>query len=128
MPQVLYVYVDGSDLQEHGGQLAAAFAGLAEKWKDRGAFLVNQVHERTADMCSSDLPDWFLGINMPSSAFGAGEVDELVPFLRGLARSTDREFVVGLAEESGITEDLVFLGASSGERQRQDLLLHVAAL
>lgn len=126
MARIVYVYVEGSDLREQAVRLTAAFGALAEQWQSLGASLVNQLHERTADMKPDDLTDWSLGISLPLGEFGARQVEELLPFLRGLAESTGREFVVGVAEESGTTEDLVFVGANCGERERQTLLLHVA--
>src|SRR5687768_8301006 len=122
MTFALYVYVDGSDLHEHAPQLAVEFGALAQRWKSLGAFFVNQLHERTPDMQPDDLADWFLGVNLPLQAFGERQAEELLLFLRGLAQSTGREFVIGIAEESGITQDWAFVRADCGERERQSLL------
>ena len=128
MARTVYVDVEGSDLHQHAEQLAAAFGALAEGWSSLGAKVVNQLHERTPDMQPDDLTDWSLGITLPLREFGASQVEELQPFLRSLARATGREFIVGICEESGITEDLVFIGANSGEQERRNLLVHVAGL
>ena len=105
MARTVCIYADGSDLHEEAERLVAGFSALVERWNDRGAHLVNQVHEREPDMGPDDLPDWSLGINVPLSEFHVREVEELLPVLRHLAESTGREFVIGVAEESGITDD-----------------------
>lgn len=128
MARTVYIYAEGSDLHEEADRLVVELGALAERWKNLGARLVNQQHERTVDLQPEDLPDWFLGINLPLEKFGAREIEQLLPVLLGLAQSTDREFVVGIAEESGITFDLVFVGANSGERERQNLQRYVAGL
>jgi hypothetical protein len=123
--RTVYIYTEGSDLHEQAEHLIVGFAELAARWSGHGARLVNQLYDRTPQMKAEDLQDWSLGINIPLSQFHAQQVDELLPVLRRLAASTGRDFVVGVAEETGITEDLVFVGAGSLEKARQDLLLHV---
>ena len=124
---MVYVDVDGSDLDEHAPALASAFEALAQRWKGLGARFVDQRSERDDDMHPDDLPDWFLGITVPRDAFRARQVDELLTFLRALAFATGREFVVGTVDGAGMAEDLVVVGAASGDDEREDLLLHVAA-
>jgi hypothetical protein len=126
MARTIYVYVEGSDLHEQEARLTAEFSSLAEHWKGVGATLVNQQYDETSVMKPGDLSDWFLGINLPLEGFGAHQAEELLHFLRGIAKSTGREFVVGIVENSGVSEDVVFIGENSSEREMQTLLLHVA--
>lgn len=126
MPTV-YVYVDGSDNEATEALLVSAFTQLVNKWSGLDAFVVNQRHKRAPDLAPDDLPDWFIGINVPLDQFGSAQAAELVPFARTLAQTTGHEFVVGVASSSGITDDLVFLGTSAGEREYRELLQHVTA-
>lgn len=124
--RTVYVYVDDSDNTATEALLVSAFRQLAEQWAGVGAFAVNQQHERAPDLRPGDLPDWFIGLNVPLERFGPAQAAELVPFARALARATGQEFVVGVASASGITDDLIFLGPDAGEREYHDLLQHVA--
>ncbi|WP_435012442.1 hypothetical protein [Xanthomonas arboricola] len=124
--QSVYVYVDGSDNKATEGLLISAFSQLVGRWSDLGAFVVNQLHERTPDLQPDDFPDWCIGLNISLDQFGPTQAAELVPFAKNLARATGQEFVVGIASLSGITEDLIFLGPEAGEREYRNLLQHVA--
>ena len=122
----VYIYVDDSDNAATEELLVSAFGRLAAQWVNTGAFAVNQRHERTPDLRPDDLPDWFIGLNVPLDQFSLTQAAELVPFARALARATGQEFVVGVASAPGITEDLIFLGPDAGEREYHDLLQHIA--
>ncbi|KRA20804.1 hypothetical protein [Lysobacter sp. Root604] len=124
--QTIYVYVDDSDNIATEALLVSAFRQLADQWSSIGAFAVNQRHERTPDLLPDDLPDWFIGLNVPLDQFGPTQAAEVVPFARALARATGQEFVVGVASASGIADDLIFLGPDAGEREYHDLLQRVA--
>ena len=127
MPTV-YVYVEGSDLEECEDTLVSAFGQLAANWSHLGARLVNRQYLRSPNMRADDLADWDLGINLPIESFGAAQAGELIPFAKSLGMLTGRELVVGIASDTGITDDLVFLGSEAGERELQVLREHVAGL
>lgn len=120
--QTLYVYVDGNDNEAQEVELTAAFAGLAHEWQALGAMFVNFKHEPDAGVDSNDCQDCFLGLNLPLERFGAVQAEQLFPVLRRLASITGREFVLGIAADSDISEDVVFIDAHAGERERQRLI------
>ena len=124
----LYIYVDGSDLEAYEAVLISAFTRLAAKWSSVGALLVNMRHPRAPSMRPDDASDWDLGVNLPLENFGEAQAADLISFAKKLASQTDQEFVVGIASENGITEDLVFLGAQAGEREFQILRKYAAGL
>lgn len=128
MTPTVYIYADGSDLHDVAEVLLSNFGDLAKSWTDRGAVLVNTDPGQASAVESGDFPDWFLGINIPVARFHDREVFELLPVLTKLAETTGREFVIGVADESGGTEDLVFLDEHNGELVRQELLQHVCGL
>ena len=128
MTPTVYIYADGSDLHDIAEELLSSFGVLANLWGDRGAVLVNSDPGQPPSVEGEDFPDWFLGINIPVARFGDREVSELLPVLTKLAETTGREFVIGIADESGCAEDLVFFDGHNGERARQQLLQHVCGL
>ncbi|TFW17251.1 hypothetical protein [Duganella callida] len=128
MTPTVYIYADGSDLHDVAEELLSGFGDLANSWFDRGAVLVNSAPGNTPAVEGEDFPDWFLGINIPLARFHDREVSELLPVLTTLTESTGREFVIGVADESGRTEDLVFFDERNGESARQELLQRVCGL
>lgn len=124
----LYIYIDGSDLEAYDAVLISAFTQLAAKWSSVGALLINRRHPRAPSMRPDDVTDWDLGMNLPLKNFGETQAAELIPFAKALASQTGQEFVVGIASENGITEDLVFLGTQAGEREFQMLRKYAAGL
>lgn len=128
MPDMLYVYVDGSDLDEIQGTLVSRFDQLAHRWSSLDAYLVNERSERTPDLRPDDLVDWDLGVNMPLENLGLEQVDELLPFLRALAEETGREFVIGIGLSSGVSEDVIAIGATAGDRERKLVLAQILGL
>ena len=60
---VLYAYVDGSDLEEIEHRLEKRFADFIQAWKVGGVSLVNDRDNDSPGENSSDLPDWTLGLN-----------------------------------------------------------------
>lgn len=119
---MLYLYADGSDNDAIEAELVAAFNGLVCEWSELGAFLVNQKHERDESVSENDLPDWFIGLNLPIENFGIEQVNRLIPFAQRLAVSTGREFVLGVSSSHGVSEDMVFLDAHSGEQEHSLLI------
>lgn len=125
---MLYVYVDGSDLDEIQGTLVSRFDQLAHRWSSLDAYLVNERSERAPDLRPDDLVDCDLGVNMPLENLGLEQVDELLPFLRALAEETGREFVIGIGLSSGVSEDVIAIGATAGDRERKLVLAQILGL
>jgi hypothetical protein len=91
----VFVYVDGSDLDEISSQLAEAFTNFLSTWGVSSARLVNDKFPRTANLRDDDLPDWNLGLNFEAERLSPTEFDQLISFLSQTAAETQREFVVG---------------------------------
>ena len=119
--RTLYVYVDGSDLHDQEELLVSEFEALAQRWSGLNAVVVNQREEHTSNMLPGDLPDWDLGINIPLDRFGKNQAEELIPFLRNLAHSTEHEFVIGIGEPSGMTDDVIYVDSTADERTAEEL-------
>lgn len=125
--QMLYLYVDGSDNDAVEAELVAAFNGLVCEWCELGAFLVNQKHERDESVSEMDSPDWSIGLNLPIENYGIEQANRLIPFAQRLAVSTGREFVLGVSSSQGISQDMVFLDANSGEHEHSILISLLSA-
>lgn len=124
----LYMYVDGLDLEDDASTIAVAFGDLVSKWKDIGAILVNQRHERTVDMRPDDLADWDLGVNLPVASFGPDQAKELLAFGRAVSRQTSRDFIVGIASTHGVSQDIVSIGENAGQHEYNLLCTNVCGL
>lgn len=122
----LYVYVDGSDLEDCDELLGAAFRELAERWAEKGCRFIDDRYARTPDLHPDDWSQWNLGINIPRHEFRAAEVAEIVRFAKQLADRSGREFLLGVDPETGRAEELMLLGSSAGESQVEWLVEHVA--
>jgi len=122
---VLYVYVDGSDVEEHEAVLTSAFNRMAARWSGIGAYFVDQQDASAAHMTTEDYPDRDLGINVPLSSFTGVQAAELLDFARELSLQTGRDFVVGVCSDTGIADDLITLGAGAGERELSLLCYHL---
>ncbi|BDU16514.1 hypothetical protein [Lysobacter auxotrophicus] len=119
---VIYVYVDGSDNHAVETQLLTEFTTLADEWSALGANVVNDRDNGTPDLRGEDLPDWFIGLNIPAASLSPTAARRLIHFIKGLSEQTGREFVVGLGAPSGVSEDLFFLGRDAGDQQLAQLL------
>lgn len=108
----IYIYVDGSDLDEVDGLLVERFAGFVKTWGALSARLVNDKALRTANLGDEDLPQWNLRLNFEAPSLSTVEFDKLISFLRCTAAETKREFVIGgRVSDSRFLEDLAFIGA-----------------
>lgn len=125
---MLYLYVDGNDNDAVEAELVAAFNGLVSEWSELGALLVNQKQERDESALGIDLPDWSIGLNLPIENYGIEQASRLILFAQRLAVSTGREFVLGVFIAQGISQDVVFLDAHSGEHGRSILWLFAGSL
>jgi hypothetical protein len=106
----VYVYVDGSDLDEVSSQLVDAFTNFLSTWGISSAGLVNDKFPRTADLRDGDLPDWNLGLNFEAERLSPTEFDQLISFLSRTAGETQREFVIGgYGPGSQFAEDWEFI-------------------
>ena len=123
----IYLYVDGSDLDESEAELTAAFAGLATEWRNSPLSLVNEWRAQDGATHSEDLPEWFLGLNAKADAVTEVDLDLLLRFAKDLAAQTGRDFVFGLADQHmHSSEDLCFIGANAGDRERLMMLTALA--
>jgi hypothetical protein len=110
MPKV-FVYVDGSDLDQVSSQLVEAFRNFLNKWGVASARFVNDKFPRTADLRDDDLPDWNLGMNFEAERLSPTEFNQLISFLVRTAAETQREFVIGgYGPQSQFAEDWGFVG------------------
>ncbi|MEQ9727006.1 hypothetical protein ABRP29_15325 [Pseudomonas sp. WHRI 8822A] len=76
----LYIYVDGSDLEDVVVDLVSALQGFAGHWANGAAQLVNQQQPRTPDLLLDDLPQWDVGLNLPVTALSKADAAELISF------------------------------------------------
>ncbi|TVO77087.1 hypothetical protein [Sedimenticola selenatireducens] len=115
----LYIYVDGSDLEEVSEQIESSLVEwLASNSME--ANVVNHQHERTPDLSPEDYADWDLGLNITIGQINF--LPELLDHTYGLALKHNRDFVVGYySEASGISEDITFFGAESGKPKTEQI-------
>ena len=117
----LYVYVDGSDLEDISEYLLQQLHG----WENRervGMAIVNDRYPRTPDLEPDDLPEWNLGINLDLEVISKDELKRTIQFLIGLAEVSRRDFAVGYYDaKRGISEDLLFFGFESRTRSAAEI-------
>ncbi|MBB6136082.1 hypothetical protein HD842_004259 [Massilia aurea] len=117
-----YAYVDGSDLDEIGDQLAEVFANFLPTWGISSARLVNDKSPRTPDLHGDDLPDWNLGLNFETERLSLAEFNQLILFLSRTAEQTQREFVIGgYGPSSRFAEDWGYIGTHVERPELQSL-------
>lgn len=116
MPRhTLYAYVEGSDLDVIAEGLEAEFARFVAQpgWTWGDPWVVNQKRPDDPSLGPDDLPDWEVGLNMqlpdpgdePTGWFA--DVERIAEFLGQLHAQTNRDFVVGIADnDRGYSEDL----------------------
>jgi hypothetical protein len=115
----LYIYIDGSDLEGVSEPVESAIRDWL-KSKDVPAKIVNVLHERTPDLSSEDYAQWDLGLNLEMGQIGC--LSELLVYIHKLAVKHERDFVIGYySEATGISEDISFFGADSGEPKTQEI-------
>ena len=118
----VYVYVDGSDLDEVSYRLVEAFTNFLHTWGISSARLVNDKFPRTADLRNDDLPEWNLGLNFEAERLSPTEFDQLLSFLFQTAAATQRDFVIGgCGPTSRFSEDWAFVGTHVGPPTSQFL-------
>jgi hypothetical protein len=123
---VLYGYVDGSDLDEIAESVQSELIRFVEShaWKTGAPSVVNQRHGPRET-------DWDLGLNMacldPESLAFAAWFDDLtavLDFLHHLGPRVGREFVIGIADsETGVADDLLFIGEEPVSRSQLCLVM-----
>jgi len=124
----LYIYVDGSDLEDVVVDLVSALQRFAGHWANGAAQLVNQQQPRTPDLLLDDLPQWDVGLNLPVTALSKADAAELISFLTQLSAVSGRDFVIGLWKPKlAISEDLCFVDAKAS-LQQQEFLMQVLGL
>jgi hypothetical protein len=108
----IFVYVDGSDLEQVEAVLLRAFEDFTASWGVESVKLINDKHNRTSDLGPDDLPDWNLGLNVEVDSLPREKIETLMRFLSKIAAKTDREFVIGAwRTKTMVSEDWCFVGA-----------------
>lgn len=124
----LYIRVDGSDLSACEKALMIEFENLAVRLHALEPKVVNFQHPKTPDMSPQDLPDWDTGLDLNLEAITKSQAIAMVSSLQQIAAETKRDFVVGVTNELGITEDIVFIHENSGSFEAETLCSIAAAL
>lgn len=118
----VYVYVDGSDLDEVSCELVEVFSNFLKTWGVPSTQLVNDKFPRTAELRDDDLPQWNFGLNFEAARLSPAEFDQLLSFLSRTAAETHRDFVIGgCTPTSQFDEDWAFIGAHSNPHKLQFL-------
>ncbi len=113
---ILYVDINGSDLDEVEASLLKAFENFLRTWGVQDAQVINDKSERTPDLRPEDLADWHLGLSADFDSLSKHQLEVLICFLAKLARQTGREFVIGCwNSETQIAEDWLFVGENSDQ-------------
>lgn len=110
--QHIYIYADGSDLEDIEVALLARIREFTDHWGVESVRLINDRHPRTSALAPEDLPDWNLGLNFEAAHLCREKIQSLVQFLAKVSVETNREFVIGAYyPETNITEDMCFVGS-----------------
>lgn len=117
----LYIRVDGSDLSACEKSLMIEFEYLAARLHELEPKLVNFQHPKTPEMSPKDLPDWDIGLDLNLEAITKNHATAIASSLQQIAVETKRDFVVGLTNEFGITEDIIFIHENSGNAEAEAL-------
>ncbi|MGP0173924.1 hypothetical protein ACSVIJ_18885 [Pseudomonas sp. NCHU5208] len=117
----LYIRVDGSDLSVCEKTLIIELKNLAVRLHELEPKLVNFQHPKTPDMSSQDLLDWDIGLDLNLEAITKIHAKAIALSLQQIAVETKRDFVVGLTNELGVTEDIIFIHENSGRAEAEAL-------
>lgn len=112
----IYVYVDGSDLEDVEGSLIEKLEHFSLMWGVDSVRVVNDRFPRTPDLAPEDLPDWNIGLNFEVKSLSPAELRKLIDFLSHTSAQTGRDFVIGIWHPSKwISEDWCFVGPEPKE-------------
>ena len=104
----IYIYVDGSDLDDVADLLLRRLGEIAREVPH--VRLIDDRFAKTPDMQPDDLPDWNLGLNFDLDQVSVGHVPLLLESIRSLAQESGREFAVGYSDRrSKFGEDIGFI-------------------
>src|SRR5687768_4539765 len=112
---VLFACVDGGDLTDVAALVESACEEFVRdhNWSYAVPTVVNRRVAEDPSLRDDDCRDWDVGLNLQLPDKGAEPsgwfdmVEAIATFLGDLARSTGREFVIGIADlETGVREDL----------------------
>ncbi len=119
----IYIYIDGSDLDEIAGGISSSIEDWLSKSKTQ-AVLVNQIHESDETMREEDLPDWDLGIIIKINK--GKKLKEPLNYLYGLAKEYKRDFVLGIiTSDTQVKEDVCFFGNEEGKPDVNEISSYV---
>lgn len=103
MRYTIYIYVDGSNLQEIHKEFRSKITQFIES---EDIVLVDDLYPRDDTMNEDDLPDWNLGVNFDPQQFTDEKLELILAFFHGLAGTSGREFSVGYYDhKNGINQD-----------------------
>ncbi len=109
----LYAYADGNDLSQVETQILDSLRVCIyeRNWVGSRPRIVNQRHDGDETLGQDDLPDWDLGINLELPDPGAEPPDWFsnVEAVAQVCASTGHPFVIGVATQAGVAEDLFFV-------------------
>lgn len=122
---VLYFYIEGSNLEEVESDVMATFAPFCSAGYGR-IWLVNDRSERTQDLRPEDLPDWNLGINVKIDHVREDELAGVVEASAWLAESLGRSVIVGAGSTvSALAEDWFSIDGNDAETAMAELFGHL---
>ncbi|WP_146259830.1 hypothetical protein [Pseudomonas sp. URMO17WK12:I2] len=104
------------------------FEDLAARLHELEPKLVNFQHPKAPDMSPQDLPDWDIGLDLNLEAITKNHATAITSNLRQIAVEKKRDFVVGLTNEFGINEDIIFIHENSGNAEAEALCSIVTAV
>jgi hypothetical protein len=108
--RTLYIYVDGSDLDEVAPDLRYRIEAFVAPYGGRVRVVDQRKEEEPGP---GDLPDWDLGVNFELDALTDSEKKDLLLFFQSLSAEFRREFVLGGALPHGQGDD--FLTITAGD-------------
>ena len=116
MPKhTLYAYVDGADLHGIADSVEGRLNTFAKEggWRTAAPFVVNQRGSEDG-LRAGDLASWDLGLNLPlpeaRSEFEGWfiDVERIARFLGKLHAKFERDFIIGIADNSAETAEDFF--------------------
>ena len=122
---VLYFYIEGSDLEEVESKVIGTFAPFSNDIGEH-VWLVNERFERARDLRPEDLPDWNLGINVKVDAVQEQELTKIIEASAQLAARIGRSVIVGGGSTlSALAEDWFSIDGNDAEAAKAELFSHL---
>jgi hypothetical protein len=107
----IYLYIDGSDLDDVAEPVAAALTQWIGEANDKITLVNHRADETTVKPYQQ--PAWDLGINLTIKS--KVELKEPLAFLYGIAKQYKQDFVVGIFDpQTDQREDVCYFGNEEG--------------